>query len=307
MPHEAGNEISKKKIKKKAISPNQSTQIEKKGLDVDKIVKTFATKKHLMANLKAKEDRQIKRGLPRSSTPIKVQTDYSFDVKHPKVKELQDKSNKVKKLAEERMKRLQDKLDYNNEVERIKNFDFDNWRKRFLGWMNNKKARIIDFFKKIDSNNDGRVTKSEFVEGFVVSKFTTSRLEMEKVVDIFDRNNDGYIDHKEYIDTLRPERDIPKSESEIIQDEVQKQVDKCACMDKYKVFQVGECKYRVGSIWNLFQFGILLKTILFNLQFGDSQKLRLVRILRSTVMVRVGGGWISLDEFLQKNDPCRCK
>lgn len=40
-------------------------------------------------------------------------------------------------------------------------------------------------------------------------------------------------------------------------------------------------------------------------QFGASQKLRLVRILRSTVMVRVGGGWVALDEFLVKNDPCR--
>ena len=40
-------------------------------------------------------------------------------------------------------------------------------------------------------------------------------------------------------------------------------------------------------------------------QFGESQKLRLVRILKSTVMVRVGGGWVSLDEFLLKNDPCR--
>jgi hypothetical protein len=42
-------------------------------------------------------------------------------------------------------------------------------------------------------------------------------------------------------------------------------------------------------------------------QFGDRQKLRLVRILRSTVMVRVGGGWVALDEFLVKNDPCRGK
>ena len=33
----------------------------------------------------------------------------------------------------------------------------------------------------------------------------------------------------------------------------------------------------------------------------DSQKLRLVRILRSTVMVRVGGGWEPLEEFL--HDP----
>ena len=30
-----------------------------------------------------------------------------------------------------------------------------------------------------------------------------------------------------------------------------------------------------------------------------------MRILRSTVMVRVGGGWCALDEFLVKNDPCR--
>ena len=43
------------------------------------------------------------------------------------------------------------------------------------------------------------------------------------------------------------------------------------------------------------------------LKFGDSQKLRLVRILQSTVMVRVGGGWMALDEFLVKNDPCRGK
>lgn len=31
----------------------------------------------------------------------------------------------------------------------------------------------------------------------------------------------------------------------------------------------------------------------------------MVRILRSTVMVRVGGGWVALEEFLRKHDPCR--
>lgn len=219
-------------------------ELEQKGIDIDKIAKTFAIKKQASTALKTM-DRSGKRGYQRSSTPIKVQNDFGYDVKQPKVKDLLDRFTKVNKLAQDRKKRLQDKLDYNNEVERIKNFDFDEWRRGFLSWMNNKKARIIDFFKKIDSNNDGRVTKSEFIEGFVRSKFNTSRLEMEKVADIFDRNNDGYVDHKEYIDTLRPERDIPKTESEIIQDEVQKQVDKCTCMDKYKVSQVGECKYKV--------------------------------------------------------------
>lgn len=220
-------------------------ELEKKGIDVDKIVKTFAIKKQALSNLKSKEERTgLRRGLPRSSTP-KIPSDYGFDVKHPKVRELQEKYGKVSKLAADRMKRLQDKLNYNSEVERIKHFDFDDWRRQFLGWMNNKKARVIDFFKKIDTNNDGRVTKAEFVEGFINSKFPSTRLEMEKVVQVFDRNNDGYIDHKEYLDTLRPERDLPKTESEIIEDEVQKEVDKCSCMDKYKVCQVGECKYRV--------------------------------------------------------------
>ncbi len=49
----------------------------------------------------------------------------------------------------------------------------------------------------------------------------------------------------------------------------------------------------------------LISSSTFFKQFGESQKLRLVRILRSTVMVRVGGGWVALDEFLVKNDPCR--
>ncbi|MGH0148400.1 UNVERIFIED_CONTAM: hypothetical protein FKN15_028993 [Acipenser sinensis] len=66
---------------------------------------------------------------------------------------------------------------------------------------------------------------------------------------------------------------------------VTRQVAKCKCPKRFQVEQIGANKYR----------------------FGDSQQLRLVRILRSTVMVRVGGGWMALDEFLVKNDPCRAK
>ncbi|CAH2249192.1 jg21743 [Pararge aegeria aegeria] len=81
------------------------------------------------------------------------------------------------------------------------------------------------------------------------------------------------------------ERRGPPSDADKIHDEVKRLVMLCTCRQKFRVFQVGEGKYR----------------------FGDSQKLRLVRILRSTVMVRVGGGWVALDEFLVKNDPCRAK
>ena len=45
----------------------------------------------------------------------------------------------------------------------------------------------------------------------------------------------------------------------------------------------------------------------YYLQFGEKGKIYLVRFLNSTVMVRVGGGWVTLQEFLQTNDPCRCK
>jgi hypothetical protein len=109
---------------------------------------------------------------------------------------------------------------------------------------------------------------------------------MNAVADKFD-HGDGQIDWREFIAALRPDWEDrgPLTDTERIDDEINRQVALCTCRQKFKVFQVGEGKYR----------------------FGDSQKLRLVRILRSTVMVRVGGGWMALDEFLVKNDPCRAK
>merc|ERR1711935_900889 len=70
-----------------------------------------------------------------------------------------------------------------------------------------------------------------------------------------------------------------------IEDEVIREVARCRCCDRFAVHQISDNKYR----------------------FGDSQQLRLVRILKSTVMVRVGGGWSALEEFLSKNDPCRAR
>ncbi|XP_067121200.1 microtubule-actin cross-linking factor 1-like isoform X10 [Centruroides vittatus] len=265
----------------------------KKQSDVEKVTKAFSSKRQPSQQTQIPTRDRIARdrshkipspAVPKTSTPSKQLVEPH--IKHPRARELVEKWRNVWLLAMERQRRLQDKYNYLKELERIKNFDFNEWRRRFLGWMNNKKSRIMDLFKKIDKNNAGKVTKEEFIQGILKSKFPTSRLEMERVADIFDRNGDGYVDHNEYIETLRPEREgRPKTEAEKIQDEVQRQVAKCTCVHRFKVYQVGEGKYR----------------------FGDSQKLRLVRILRSTVMVRVGGGWVALDEFLVKNDPCRAK
>ncbi|KAK1328393.1 hypothetical protein QTO34_011966 [Cnephaeus nilssonii] len=54
--------------------------------------------------------------------------------------------------------------------------------------------------------------------------------------------------------------------------------------DQFPMIKVSEGKYRVG----------------------DSSLLIFVRVLRSHVMVRVGGGWDTLEHYLDKHDPCRC-
>lgn len=47
--------------------------------------------------------------------------------------------------------------------------DYTLFNFQYLGWMNNKKSRIMDQFKKIDKNNLGKVTKQEFIEGILKS------------------------------------------------------------------------------------------------------------------------------------------
>lgn len=60
-------------------------------------------------------------------------------------------------------------MSFIKQVERLKNFDFEEWRKRYLRWMNHNKARIMDFFRRQDRDRDGRVTRQEFIDGILVS------------------------------------------------------------------------------------------------------------------------------------------
>jgi hypothetical protein len=207
-------------------------------------------------------------------------------IKNPRAKALWDKWRHVWMMAWERDRRLKDKLNYLQELEKVKNFNWEDWRKRYLKHHNNKKSRVQDFFRKLDDDGDGYCPRDEFIDGILKAKFPSSKLEMNAVADKFD-HGDGMIDWREFMAALRPdwEERGPLTDTQRIDDEIKRQVAQCTCRQKFKVFQVGEGKYR----------------------FGDSQKLRLVRILRSTVMVRVGGGWCALDEFLVKNDPCRGK
>ncbi|XP_056639481.1 dystonin isoform X43 [Diorhabda sublineata] len=209
------------------------------------------------------------------------------EFRSPRVKFLYDKWRHVWMLSWERQRELYDHLAYLKEKEKADNFSWDDWRKRFLKFMNYKKSRLTDLFRKMDKDNNELIPRDDFIEGIIKTKFDTSRLEMKHVADMFDENNRGLIDWKKFIAALRPdwEEKPVDNDAQKIHDEVKRLVMLCTCRQKFRVFQVGEGKYR----------------------FGESQKLRLVRILRSTVMVRVGGGWVALDEFLLKNDPCRAK
>ncbi|XP_064364677.1 dystonin isoform X14 [Dromaius novaehollandiae] len=282
----------------KALIAEHQTFMEemtRKQPDVDKVTKTYKRKaleptpvqSHIPVLDKGRAGRK------RSPTPgiYPSATQAQIETKNPRVNLLVSKWQQVWLLALERRRKLNDALDRLEELKEFANFDFDIWRKKYMRWMNHKKSRVMDFFRRIDKDQDGKITRQEFIDGILSSKFPTSRLEMSAVADIFDRDGDGYIDYYEFVAALHPNKDAykPLTDADKIEDEVTRQVAKCKCAKRFQVEQIGDNKYRffLGN------------------QFGDSQQLRLVRILRSTVMVRVGGGWMALDEFLVKNDPCR--
>ncbi|XP_059724550.1 microtubule-actin cross-linking factor 1 isoform X10 [Haemorhous mexicanus] len=280
---------------KALISEHQSfmEEMTRKQPDVDRVTKTYKRKAteppHGPFIDKSRSNRKCLGQAAPPSMPIISQS----ETKNPRINQLSARWQQVWLLALERQRKLNDALDRLEELKEFANFDFDVWRKKYMRWMNHKKSRVMDFFRRIDKDQDGKITRQEFIDGILASKFPTTKLEMTAVADIFDRDGDGYIDYYEFVAALHPNKDAyrPTTDADKIEDEVTRQVAQCKCAKRFQVEQIGENKYRffLGN------------------QFGDSQQLRLVRILRSTVMVRVGGGWMALDEFLVKNDPCRAR
>ncbi|KAJ8250314.1 hypothetical protein COCON_G00222360 [Conger conger] len=284
----------------KALIAEHQTFMEemtRKQPDVDTITKTHkrkaTTETPIQSHIPILEKGRTARKRSPTQRMYQAAAQPQIETKNPRVNLLVSKWQQVWLLALDRRRKLNDALDRLEELKEFANFDFDVWRKRYMRWMNHKKSRVMDFFRRIDKDQDGKVTRQEFIDGILSSKFPTSRLEMSAVADIFDRDGDGYIDYYEFVAALHPNKDAykPLTDADKIEDEVTRQVAKCKCPKRFQVEQIGANKYR-------FYLGN---------QFGDSQQLRLVRILRSTVMVRVGGGWMALDEFLVKNDPCRAK
>ncbi|XP_029587440.1 microtubule-actin cross-linking factor 1, isoforms 1/2/3/5 isoform X26 [Salmo trutta] len=258
-------------------------EMTRKQPDVDKVTKTYKRKPAEPPSSLAERRGARKNQQQQQHQQAAMQVAGG----NPRLTQLCSRWQQVWLLALDRQRKLNDALDRLEELKEFASFDFDVWRKKYMRWMNHKKSRVMDFFRRIDKDQDGKITRQEFIDGILASKFPTSRLEMTAVADIFDQDGDGYIDYYEFVAALHPNKDAyrPTTDADKIEDEVTRQVAQCKCAKRFQVEQIGENKYR----------------------FGDSQQLRLVRILRSTVMVRVGGGWMALDEFLVKNDPCRAR
>ncbi|XP_041665491.1 microtubule-actin cross-linking factor 1 isoform X19 [Cheilinus undulatus] len=296
---------------KTLISEHQTfmEEMTRKQPDVDKVTKTYKRKP-----AEAPSSLAERRGARKHQQQHQQQQQAAMQVSggNPRLNQLCARWQQVWLLALDRQRKLNDALDRLEELKEFANFDFDVWRKKYMRWMNHKKSRVMDFFRRIDKDQDGKITRQEFIDGILASKFPTSKLEMTAVADIFDRDGDGYIDYYEFVAALHPNKDAyrPTTDADKIEDEVTRQVAQCKCAKRFQVEQIGENKYRrlplqdPVHLCNVNQNKKEKEFFLGN-QFGDSQQLRLVRILRSTVMVRVGGGWMALDEFLVKNDPCR--
>ncbi|XP_068021512.1 GAS2-like protein 2 [Melanerpes formicivorus] len=101
---------------------------------------------------------------------------------------------------------------------------------------------------------------------------------------------------EEIEEEMRQELDLPPADSSLprpsrkprdlhhLDQMVQHLVSRCTCPVQFPMVKLSDGKYRVG----------------------DSDSVIFVRILREHVMVRVGGGWDTLEHYLDKHDPCRC-
>lgn len=207
---------------------------------------------------------------------------------NPAVTQLAKRWQSLWLLLMDRVIRLQARLDEIRIQKASAEFNWEEWRGRFKTWLRESKSRVSDLWRNKDQDRDNKLNRDEFVEAIIETTYVTERWEIELVFNMLEVHS--LISYKEFVDSLKDKaptkrREKPKTDADRIRYEIENEAEKCSCQRKYQIVKVEEGKY----------------------YFGESQKLRLVRFLRTSVMVRVGGGWDTLAGFLLKNDPCRAE
>ena len=76
-------------------------------------------------------------------------------------------------------------------------------------------------------------------------------------------------------------------------------VKECTCPTQFPMVYVSDGRYRIGDS----KYLIFVRVGAHRIR--DQRRASNFQILRHHVMVRVGGGWDTLQNFLDKHDPCR--
>lgn len=206
---------------------------------------------------------------------------------NPTVTQLAKRWQNLWLLLMDRLIRLQAKLDEIRIQKASAEFNWEEWRERFKAWLRESKSRVSDLWRKKDDDRDNKLNREEFVEAIIETTFVTERWEIELVFNMLELHS--LISYKEFVDSLKnkaaKKKEQPKTDADRVRYEIEEELDRCMCQRKYQIVKISEGKY----------------------YFGESQKLRLVRFMRTSVMVRVGGGWDTLQGYLLKNDPCRAE
>jgi len=97
----------------------------------------------------------------RSPEPVRM--------RNPRVATLFNRWRKVWLMSLDRQRKLREAVERQREMERMRSFNFDEWRKRYMNWHKDNRARITDFFRRQDRDHDGKISREEFIEGILSS------------------------------------------------------------------------------------------------------------------------------------------
>lgn len=264
-----------------------------KSKDIDRIVKSF-TGGVTSSGTSPASGQSEKRAQSGRHAHLLKSSHANSDSLSSKATALQNKWKLVLKMSTERKKKLQDALSKILELENCRNFDFDVWRQSYIAWNRTNKLKFVDFFRRQDRHGTGLLTKKEFVEGIMASKFPTNETELLVVFNVFDVKRLGRIQYKTFVDAImRPDKSIgygrfdskTSNDSQTIDREIEDRLSKCQCRNSFNAYKVDDGKYK----------------------FGEKDRVCTMRVMNGNVYVRFGSSWMPLDEFIDKNDPCKAK